>query len=235
MFYRTNQFQAVIFDLDGVITDTAEFHYLAWKQLGKALGISFNREFNEQLKGVGRMDSLESILALDNRQNDFTLEEKQVLATRKNNYYVELIKKISPNDLLPGIEELLKQLKTAEFKIGMASASKNAFAVTNSLKIRDYDHIVDVATVANSKPHPEVFLKAAEAVGVVPENCIGIEDAAAGVTAINDAGMFSIAVGVGSGLNHANLILPSTDKLTIDIIEKLGGESMDYNYNFKDV
>jgi len=217
-----SKFQAVIFDLDGVITDTAEFHYLAWKQLGEELGIPFDREFNEQLKGVGRMDSLERILELGNRQNDFTLEEKEALATKKNSHYVELIKRVRPEDLLPDIEELLKQLKATGFKIGMASASKNAFAVTNALKIEDYfDHIVDASTIENSKPHPEVFLKAAEAVGVLPENCIGIEDAVAGVTAINDAGMFSIAIGTSEGLNRADMVLPSTKELTIDVIKSI--------------
>ena len=214
--------EAVIFDLDGVITDTAEYHYLAWKQLGEELGIPFDREFNETLKGVSRMASLERILELGSQQNDFTACEKEALATKKNSHYVELISNITPADILPGIEQLLKHLRAAGYKVAMASASKNAFTVTKSLGLTSYfDHIVDAATVANSKPNPEVFLKAAAALGVAPAVCIGIEDAAAGVAAINDAGMFSIAIGTDAGLNHARIVLDSTEKLTIDVIKSV--------------
>ena len=216
------KFEAVIFDLDGVITDTAEYHYLAWKQLGEDLGIPFDREFNETLKGVSRMDSLERILELGNRQNDFTLEEKEELATKKNDHYVTLIKDVSPKDVLPGIEQFLKDLRASGYKIAMASASKNAFAVTDSLGLNDYfDHIVDAAKVVNSKPDPEVFLKAAEAVGVAPDKCIGVEDAVAGVMAINAAGMYAIAIGTDEGLNHAKIVLNSTEELTIDVVNKI--------------
>ncbi|MEH7453334.1 beta-phosphoglucomutase [Gottfriedia acidiceleris] len=213
------QVEAIIFDLDGVITDTAEFHYLAWKKLGEELGIPFDREFNETLKGVSRTDSLERILKLGNRQNDFTESEKNELATKKNAHYIELIRNISEKDLLPGIESFLKQIKQAGIKISMASASKNALMVVKSLGIINYfDHIVDASTVINSKPHPEVFLKAAEAVSAKPENCIGVEDAAAGVDAINGANMFSVAIGETAILGHANLVLSSTEELDLDRI-----------------
>jgi len=213
--------EAFIFDLDGVITDTAEFHYLAWKELGESLGISIDREFNETLKGVSRTDSLERILELGNKQNDYTAEEKEKLANGKNDNYVKLIQNISPKDLLPGVEEFLKSLKEAGFKIGMASASKNAMMVTNLLQVQDYfDHIVDAATVAVSKPDPEVFLKAATALGVAPENCIGVEDAAAGVTAIKAAGMYAVAIGDASVLASADMILKSTDELNLNNILK---------------
>ncbi|PGZ93039.1 beta-phosphoglucomutase [Bacillus sp. AFS029533] len=213
------QIEAFIFDLDGVITDTAEFHYLAWKKLGEDLGIPFDREFNETLKGVSRTDSLERILKLGNRQNDFTEAEKDELATKKNAHYVELIRNISEKDLLPGIELFLKQIKQAGIKISMASASKNALMVVKALGVIDYfDHIVDASTVINSKPNPEVFLKAAEAVSAKPENCIGVEDAAAGVDAINEANMFSVAIGDATILGHANLVLSSTEELDFDRI-----------------
>ena len=216
------KFEAVIFDLDGVITDTAAYHYLAWKQLGEGLGIPFDHQFNETLKGVSRMDSLERILELGGRQNDFTLAEKEALAAKKNDHYVDLIKDVSPRDILPGIEQFLKDLRTNGYKIAMASASKNAFAVTHSLGLNHYfDHIVDAAAVVNSKPDPEVFLKAAEAVGVRPAKCIGVEDAVAGVTAINDAGMYAIAIGCDEGLNHAKIVLDSTVTLTIDVINNI--------------
>lgn len=219
--FSMSKFEAVIFDLDGVITDTAEYHFLAWQRLGQDLGIDFDREFNETLKGVSRMDSLERILELGNRQNDFTIEEKEALATKKNSHYVTLIQDVSPRDILPGIEPFLKDLRAAGYKIAMASASKNAFGVTDSLGLNDYfDHIVDAAKVLNSKPDPEVFLKAAEAVGVAPEKCMGVEDAAAGVTAINDAGMYAIAIGTDVGLKHAKIVLASTSELTMDVINR---------------
>lgn len=216
------QIEAIIFDLDGVITDTAEFHYLAWKKLGEDLGIPFDREFNETLKGVSRTDSLERILKLGDRQNDFSEVEKDELATKKNAHYVELISNISEKDLLPGIESFLIQIKKAGIKIAMASASKNALMVANALEITSYfDHIVDAATVVNSKPDPEVFLKAAKAVSANPENCIGVEDAAAGVDAINAANMFSVAIGDSTILSHANFVLSSTEELELNrIIDK---------------
>jgi len=217
-----SKFEAVIFDLDGVITDTAEYHYLAWKKLGEELGISFDYEFNGTLKGVSRMDSLERILTLGGRQNDFTLAEKEELAMKKNDHYVRLIQDVSPKDILPGIEQFLTDLRANGYKIAMASASKNAFAVTDSLGLNDYfDHIVDAAKIINSKPDPEIFLKAADFIGVEAEKCIGVEDAAAGVTAINDAGMFTIAIGTDDGLNHAKIILKSTKELTITVVKNL--------------
>jgi len=213
--------EAVIFDLDGVITDTAEYHYLAWKQLGEELGIPFDRAFNEKLKGVSRLESLELILQHGNRQDDFSLEEKERLANKKNQHYVELIKQVTPDDLLPNILTFLKELKRAGLKIAMASASKNAFAVTKSLGVTEYfDHIVDADTVKKSKPDPEVFLKAAEGVGVLPEKCIGIEDAGAGVRAILKAGMFAVAIGDKEVLGDANVVYPSTKELNLEGLEK---------------
>lgn len=211
--------EAVIFDLDGVITDTAEYHYLAWKQLGEDLGIPFDREFNETLKGVSRTESLERILELGGKQNDFTPEEKHALAQKKNEHYVELIQHISADDLLPGIVAFLDSIRAAGLKIGMASASKNAFAVVDALGVRDYfDHIVDAGTVVHSKPDPEVFLRAASTLGVKPEHAIGVEDAAAGVTAIKAANMFAVGVGDKTMLGHADLIVSSTDELSLERI-----------------
>ena len=218
--------EAVIFDLDGVITDTAEYHYLAWKELGESIGIPFDREFNEKLKGISRMDSLELILAKENRQNDYTPAEKDALATKKNAQYGELIKQVTTADLLPGIAALLEELRNAGLKIAMASASKNAFTVTESLGVMGYiDHIVDAATVKKSKPDPEVFLKAAKAIGVSPENCVGIEDAAAGVEAILGAGMIAVGIGDARTLGEANIVLPTTKELNLAVIEELFSKS----------
>ncbi|MFX3622687.1 MAG: beta-phosphoglucomutase [Ectobacillus sp.] len=205
---------AFIFDLDGVITDSAEHHYLAWKQLGEELGIPFDREFNEQLKGVSRMDSLERILTLGNRQNDFTPEEKEELATKKNDHYKELIKTITGKDVLPGIMALLEEIRKNGLKIALASASKNAFVVIDRLGVGEYfDHIVDAAAVEKGKPNPEIFLKAADALGVPYENCIGVEDAEAGVEAIKGAGMFAVGVGTPEAMAKADYIVAGTNEL----------------------
>lgn len=212
---------AFIFDLDGVITDTAEYHYLAWKTLGEELGIPFTREFNEELKGVSRMDSLEKILTLGNLQGDFSAEEKEALATKKNEHYVRLIANISPTDILPGIKELLAAIKEKGYKLGLASVSKNAFTVMESLGLKEeFDVIVDAATIAKGKPDPEIFLTAAKHLNVEPTACIGIEDAAAGVDSIKDAGMFAVGVGSEESLAKADLIYSSTKQLSLNEIIK---------------
>jgi beta-phosphoglucomutase len=211
--------QAFIFDLDGVITDTAEYHYLAWKALGEELGIAFSREFNEELKGVSRMDSLEKILALGNRQGDFTQEQKEKFASKKNEHYVRLIANISPNDILPGIKELIFSIKEKGYKLGLASVSKNAFTVMNSLQLKDqFDVIVDAATIVKGKPDPEIFETAAKLLNVEPRYCIGIEDAAAGVDSIKDAGMFAVGVGSEESLAKADLLYSSTKQLSLSEI-----------------
>jgi beta-phosphoglucomutase len=213
--------QAFIFDLDGVITDTAEYHYLAWRALGEELGIPFTREFNEELKGVSRMDSLEKILALGNREADFSWEEKEALASKKNVHYVRLIENISSNDILPGIKDLITEIKENGYRLGLASVSKNAFTVMDSLGLRsEFDIIVDAATIAKGKPDPEIFLTAAKLLNVDPSACIGIEDAAAGVDSIKDAGMFAVGVGSEESLAKADIIYSSTEQLSLSNIMK---------------
>lgn len=213
--------KAFIFDLDGVITDTAEYHYLAWKQLGKDLGINIDREFNETLKGVSRIESLERILALENKQNDYTEEEKLELATKKNDHYVSLINNITPKDILPGINELLEDLKKNKIKIGLASASKNAIPVLTKLGLLDkFDYVAPASECPNSKPAPDIFLMAAKGLDVNPKDCVGIEDAEAGVDAINSANMYSVGVGNLQSMKEANLIFNCTSELNLDIISK---------------
>ncbi|MFC6333716.1 beta-phosphoglucomutase [Paenibacillus septentrionalis] len=206
--------EAVIFDLDGVITDTAEHHYLAWKAIGDELNLPFTREFNENLKGVSRLESLRLLLSLSPVELKYTDEELHALAERKNELYKELIASIKPSDVLPGILPLLEDLKARGIKTAIASASKNAFAVIGNLQMEQYfDIIVDAAKIKNSKPDPEVFLSAAQQLGVKPQSCVGVEDAVAGVDAILAANMTAIAIGNKDHFPHAHHTYSSTEEL----------------------
>ena len=206
----TSRFKAVIFDLDGVITDTAHYHYLAWKRLADSVGAPFDEAFNEQLKGVDRMGSLELILARAPRT--YTLDEKRALADAKNGHYQELIATMTPADLLPGALRALEEVRAAGLKIGLASVSRNAFTVLDRLGIRDrFDDVVDAAPIVNGKPDPEIFLTAAAHLGVDPRDCLGVEDAVAGVASIKDAGMFAVGVGSPEVLQRADRVIPSLD------------------------
>jgi beta-phosphoglucomutase len=213
---------AFIFDLDGVITDTAEYHFLAWQVLANDLGITFTREDNERLKGISRMESLEIILEIGGRSSDFSETDKEALATKKNDHYLTLITKITPSDILPGIKELLAAIKSNGLKLGLASASKNAFTVMESLGLKDeFDVIVDAKTIQNGKPDPEVFLTAAKLLDVKPEFCIGVEDAVAGVEAIKAAGMFAVAIGPKETFPLADVVYNQTGELCFDKITEL--------------
>jgi len=213
---RIARFKAVIFDLDGVITDSARFHYLAWKRLADGIGAPFDEAFNEELKGVDRMGSLELILARAPR--GFTQEEKLQLADAKNAHYRELVATMTPADLLPGALRALEQVRAAGLAIGLASVSKNAFTVLDRLGIRDrFDYVVDAATIARSKPDPEIFLRAANELGVAPGDCLGVEDAAAGVAAIKAAGMFAVGVGDAQVLRQADRVIPSLEHFDLSV------------------
>ncbi|WP_394853995.1 MULTISPECIES: beta-phosphoglucomutase [Yersiniaceae] len=204
--------QAVVFDLDGVITDTAEFHFLAWQQLAQKLGISIDRAFNEQLKGVNRADSLTRILQRGGQADAYTPAQRQQFMTEKNDLYRELLATLSPADILPGILPLLADLRAAGCRIGLASVSENAPQVLASLGLCDWFHFcADARALTHSKPHPEIFLTACRGLGVAPDQAIGIEDAQAGITAINASGMYS--VGIGASLTGADYRLNHTGEL----------------------
>jgi beta-phosphoglucomutase len=210
-----SRFKAVIFDLDGVITDTAHYHYLAWKQLAESEGVAFDHAFNENLKGVDRMGSLELILAGSPKR--YSLEQKLALADTKNRHYQQLIATMTAADLLPGAVEALAAVRAAGLKIGLASVSKNAFTVLERLGIRDrFDHVVDAAHIANSKPHPEIFLSAAHKLGVAPADCLGVEDAVAGVASIKAAGMYALGVGKPEVLTQADRVIPGLDRFRLE-------------------
>lgn len=202
-----SRYKAVIFDLDGVITDTAHYHFLAWKRLAESQGVPFDEAFNEGLKGVDRMGSLELILAQSDKT--YTDAEKLELADRKNKDYQELIATMTADDLLPGALDTLIAVREAGLKIGLASVSKNAFTVLDRLGISDrFDYVVDAAKIKKGKPDPEIFLTAAEKLGVTPAECLGVEDAVAGLQSIKSAGMFAVGVGDPAVLTLADRVIP---------------------------
>ncbi|EAE9243688.1 beta-phosphoglucomutase [Listeria monocytogenes] len=216
----TTALKGVVFDLDGVITDTAHYHYLAWKKTAESIGIEFDEAFNENLKGVSRIDSLLLILKKDGRENDFTEEQIEALAADKNNFYVSLLKEITPADVLPGIRELIVDLKKQNLKCAIASVSKNARTVLSALEMeQEFDYIVDAAKITKSKPDPEIFVEACRGLGLETSEVVGIEDAQAGIEAINAAGI--VSVGVGSGLRDADMTVKSTGLLDLRILEIL--------------
>jgi beta-phosphoglucomutase len=209
-----SRFKAVIFDLDGVITDTAHYHFLAWKRLADSQDVAFDAAFNEHLKGIDRMGSLDLILASSPRQ--YTEAEKLALAEQKNLHYQQLIETMSANNLLPGALETLMKVRSAGLKVGLASVSKNAFTVLERLGITgDFDYVVDAARIANGKPDPEIFLKAAAELGVLPVDCLGVEDAVAGVAAIKSAGMFALGIGRPEVLTQADLVIAGLDQFDL--------------------
>ncbi|MGL9892311.1 MULTISPECIES: beta-phosphoglucomutase [Enterococcus] len=213
-------FKGVLFDLDGVITDTAEFHYRAWKKLGEEIGISIDRNFNEQLKGVSREDSLTLLLAYGKKENDFSNEEFAALAKRKNEYYLEMIQEITPADVFPGIVPLLSELKDTGIKIALASASKNGPLLLDKMQLTDYfDAIADPSKVASGKPAPDIFLLAAKEIGLEATDCLGIEDAKAGIQAIIASGAYPVGVGRKEDLGEDIPIVADTSSLTLDYLQ----------------
>ena len=211
-----------VFDLDGVITDTAKFHYLAWKDLADEIGIEIDLKFNEQLKGISRMDSLERILAYGNKADAYTTEEKEALAEKKNTHYVELLQDLTPDDLLPGVQEFLNEAKVQNVPCAIASASKNAPFILEKLGVQEaFDAIVDPATLTKGKPDPEIFIRAAEAIKIAPAEAVGFEDAQAGLDGIKAAGMYAVGVYSGEELHGADLIVNKlTDISVTELLQK---------------
>ncbi|MDG3439905.1 beta-phosphoglucomutase [Nitrospirillum amazonense] len=208
------RFDAVLFDLDGVLADTAHIHFAAWRRLGEELGIHLEPAFEEKLKGVDRMGSLELILA--HGRVERTAEEKRVLAERKNGYYTAAIAEQTPDDLLPGARRVLEEVRAAGLKIALASASRNAPPLLRQLGIAPLiDAIADPAAVKAPKPAPDLFLEAARLVGAAPERCLGIEDSVAGIISIKDAGMVAVGIGDPTVLTRADYVVPTTEQFHI--------------------
>jgi beta-phosphoglucomutase len=209
--------KAVIFDLDGVIVDTAHYHFVAWQRLAKELGISFTEKDNERLKGVSRMRSLEIILEIGGVS--LSEEKKEQLATKKNAWFVEYIEAIKPEEIFPGVKEMIQNLRRKGYKIALASSSKNAETVVRLLHIRPlFDTIVDGTMIAHTKPDPEIFLLATERLGVEPTQCLVFEDAEAGVEAALAAGMKCVGVGSPEQLGKANFIVAKTADFDLSLI-----------------
>jgi len=206
--------RAAIFDLDGVIVDTAHYHYIAWKRLASELNVNLTIDQNERLKGVSRMRSLEIILELGNLS--FSEEEKEKLATRKNDWFVEYIESIRPQEIFPGVKEFILELKDKGIKVALASSSKNAKRVVELLEVNNlFETIVDGTMITHTKPHPEIFLLAASRLGVPPAECVVLEDAEAGVAAAIAAGMKCVGIGSVEQLGKADKVVTNTADLSI--------------------
>lgn len=205
--------QAFLFDLDGVIVDTAHFHYQAWRRLAnEKLGFDISEEFNESLKGVSRTESLDRILAEGGVSLDDTT--KETYATLKNQWYVELVNQMTPDDILPGIQQFLKETRAAGIKIGLGSVSKNARPILEHIGIVDaFDVIIDGTKISKGKPDPEVFLKGAEELGVSPAECVVFEDAVAGIESGKRAGMKTVGIGQADVLKEADIVLANLNNL----------------------
>ncbi|WP_183580086.1 beta-phosphoglucomutase [Mucilaginibacter sp. X5P1] len=215
-----NSIKACIFDLDGVIVDTAVYHYKAWKRLANSLGFDFTEEQNEKLKGVSRVRSLELILQWGGITK--TAAEQEVLATEKNTWYVEMINHMKPDEILPGAKEFVQSCRDAGIKTALGSASKNSMMILEKIGIVDlFDAIIDGNKVSKAKPDPEVFLKGAEAVGVAPADCVVFEDAIAGIQAAIAGGMKAVGIGSPEVLTEANLVISGLDKMSIEKLDEL--------------
>ncbi len=212
--------KACIFDLDGVIVDTAHYHFLAWKRLADELGIRFTEEDNERLKGVSRMQSMDILLSLGNVS--LSQHDKETLANKKNTWFVDYVERMMPEEIYPGVKALLEQLRKQGVKTGLASSSKNARTVIQRLHIESYfDVVVDGTMIVHSKPDPEIFLLAASRLGVDSKDCVVFEDAEAGVEAALAAGMKCVGVGSPAQLGKAQRVIEKTGQFKPAELEQL--------------
>lgn len=205
-------FQGIIFDLDGVICSTDEYHYQAWKELADREGIPFDRSVNNRLRGVSRMESLE--ILLERAKRSYSQEEKEKMAAAKNTCYQELLREMTPADLSPEVFETLETLRKQGLKLAIGSSSKNTPLILDRLGLGGYfDAVSDGNNITRSKPDPEVFLKAAEYLGLSPETCLVVEDAVSGVEAAHRAGMKAAALGDAAKTGVGEWKLPSFSAL----------------------
>jgi beta-phosphoglucomutase len=207
--------KACIFDLDGVVVDTAKYHFLAWKRIANELGFDFSEQENELLKGVSRMRSLEVLLELAGKE--LSMAEKENLTAKKNDWYLEHVAKMQESEILPGVKTLLAELKRRGIKCAIGSASRNAKPILDRLNLtKHFDAISDGTLATNAKPDPEVFIKAAKMLGVSPAHCMVIEDSAAGVEAAKRAGMKCVGVGKPEVLGSADIVVGMIKEIDLE-------------------
>lgn len=212
--------EACIFDLDGVIVDTAKYHYLAWKRLCNELGFDLTHEENEGLKGISRAESLNILL----RKGRIAASEreKQEMMERKNNWYLGYVDAMDPDEILPGAETFIKMVKASGRKVGLGSASKNAKAIVAKIGLAYiFDAVIDGVKATNSKPDPQVFALGAEEMNVDPHRCVVFEDAIAGVDAALNAGMYAIGVGDKDLLHKAHKVIPGFAGVGLEIFDEI--------------
>ena len=212
-------FKSALFDLDGVIVDTAIYHFQAWRRLANELGFDFTEHQNEHLKGISRMESLELILSWGNK----TLSETEKLdwAAKKNEWYLELITHMTPKEILPGVKDFLNELKDEGIKIALGSASKNSKMILNKIELLHYfDAIIDGNNITKGKPDPEVFLLGADATNSLPAECVVFEDAQAGIQAAKAGGMFAVGIGDAKILKQADLVVKTMEDISLNVLEK---------------
>jgi beta-phosphoglucomutase len=210
--------QAILFDLDGVLTDTSEYHFRAWKRLADEEGITLTREENDaHLRGVARRESLMYILSLGNRK--YSEDQIQEMMDRKNRYYTEMIKAMTPSELVPGGKQLLQSIRDAGIKCAVASASKNCRTVLERLDLLNaFDGIADGYSVTNTKPAPDLFVYAAGLTNTPTSACLGVEDADAGIEAIKNAGMQALGIGPQERFHRADKVLPTLANVSLEDI-----------------
>lgn len=201
------RYQCGIFDLDGVLVDTAKYHYLGWKRLADRLGFPFTLQQNEALKGISRMAALELLLEMGGLNKNFSQQEKEQMAAEKNKYYLEYIDQLGEEELLPGVMEAFERMRRNEIKIALGSASKNARLILKRLHIEEYfDMVIDVTLVKKAKPDPEVFTLSADKLGIFYERCVVFEDSLAGLMAAKAVGMTAVGIGEKENLPIADYL-----------------------------
>ncbi len=211
--------KAVIFDLDGVITETSNQHFEAWKAMANMIGVEIDMAFNESLKGISREVALKAILEYGGILGKYSKEEMEKLSFCKNEYYKQLISQFTPSNVFKGVVELFEYLRERDIKIAIGSASRNAPTLIKAMDLEQYiDYIVNPEDVKKGKPAPDIFLKAADVLGVKPSDCIGVEDAIAGIKAIKAAGMYSIGIGAVEVLKEADVVFERISEIDLNII-----------------
>lgn len=214
------EYKGLLFDLDGVLADTAKYHFLAWREIAGELGIEFTIKDNERLKGVSRERSFEIVLEVGNKT--MAKEEQKKYCERKNERYLSYIQKMEADEILPGVREFLEDARKKGYLISLGSASKNSALILDRLNITHYfDAVIDGTKVTKAKPDPEVFVKGAETLGLPCNSCIVFEDAEAGIEAAHRGGMKAIGVGTKENLPEADIVIPGFLGLTVDDILKL--------------